>query len=299
MNWKLYIEMVRPKTLFLSFGIIFVGNVLAFWFGKFSFLIFILTLFSMTCFQILSNLANDYGDFTKGSDQKDRIGPRRLVSDGIISQNALKFAIFLSAFLAIFSAILIFILTEFTLREFLYLCALAVICAIAAITYTVGKYAYGYYGLGDFFVFIFFGIVAVCGSFFVQTHEILKVIILPAFSCGLLSMAVLNINNMRDFNSDLLHKKHTIVVKFGLKFAKFYHAFLIIFAFIFYAVFCILDENIFAFLMILPLIFCLKHIKKVFEISNLKEFFPLLGELSKLTFFVNLTFCFAVILNKL
>lgn len=190
--------------------------------------IFILALLTTIGFQVLSNFANDYGDGVKGTD-KDRTGEERMVASGAISPKQMKQAMVVTTIITLIVALYLIYLAfgkdNFSYSVLFFLLGVASIAA--AIKYTVGSSAYGYSGYGDIFVFIFFGLLSVVGSHFLFTKEVGFLIFLPAFSIGMLSTAVLNLNNMRDRVNDEKAGKNTIVVKIGSEFAKYYHYYLI------------------------------------------------------------------------
>lgn len=191
--------------------------------------IFWLAILTTIGFQVLSNFANDYGDGIKGTD-KNREGEERLVASGAISPNQMKRAMIVTAVLTTAVALWLIYLA-FGKDNFGYsllFFGLGIASIVAAIKYTVGKSAYGYSGFGDLFVFLFFGLLSVVGSYFLFTKQLNFTIFLPAFSVGLLSVAVLNLNNMRDRLNDKKAGKNTLVVKIGPEFAKYYHYYLII-----------------------------------------------------------------------
>jgi len=243
---KNYIKAARLRTLPLSVSGIIVGSFIglkdANWalrvkiavgpditFEKiYESSIFWLAILTTIGFQVLSNFANDYGDGVKGTDQ-DRTGEARMVASGAISPVQMKKAmIATTAFTLVVALFLIY--SAFGKDNFGYSALfffLGVASIAAAIKYTVGKSAYGYSGYGDLFVFVFFGLLSVVGSYFLFTKEINFYIFLPAFSIGMLSTAVLNLNNMRDRINDEKSGKNTIVVKIGAEFAKYYHYYLI------------------------------------------------------------------------
>ncbi len=225
---KHWVAAARLRTLPLSISGIIVGSAM----GDSNFLkspIFWLAILTTIGFQIISNFANDYGDGIKGTD-KDRKGEKRMVADGIISGIAMKRAVMVTS--ALTFTIAIFLIYEAFGNSHFYLSVfflvLGILAIVAAIKYTVGKNAYGYSGFGDLFVFIFFGWVSVVGSYFLFTKQLQWDVFLPATAMGLLSIAVLNLNNMRDIESDKLHKKNTLVVKMGIQNAKIYHSFIIL-----------------------------------------------------------------------
>ncbi|CAM1367412.1 1,4-dihydroxy-2-naphthoate octaprenyltransferase [Tenacibaculum soleae] len=191
--------------------------------------IFWLAILTTIGFQVLSNFANDYGDGVKGTDD-NREGEARMVSSGAISPKQMKTAMIVTGVVTLFIALLL-IYVAFGKENFMYsviFFVLGVVSIVAAIKYTVGKSAYGYSGFGDVFVFIFFGLLAVVGTYFLYTKQLNLIIFLPAITIGLLSTAVLNLNNMRDINNDAKVGKNTLVVKIGSQKAKIYHYILII-----------------------------------------------------------------------
>lgn len=191
--------------------------------------IFILAILTTVGFQVLSNFANDYGDGIRGTDD-DREGEQRMVASGIISPKQMKNAMILTAIVTLVFALLV-IYVAFGSENYSYSVLfffLGITSIIAAVKYTVGKSAYGYSGLGDLFVFLFFGWLSVIGSYFLYTKSLNFDIFLPATAIGLLSAAVLNLNNMRDQIKDKSHNKNTLVVKIGSQNAKLYHYGLII-----------------------------------------------------------------------
>lgn len=181
-------------------------------------------------FQVLSNFANDYGDGVRGTDAK-RQGEKRMVASGIISPKQMKIGMIITGIITFFLAtVLIFMAfgNENFIISFIFF-NLTIVSIIAAVKYTVGKKAYGYSGLGDIFVFLFFGLLSVLGSYYLFTHNLQWQLLLPAAAVGVFSTAVLNLNNLRDIENDALAGKNTLVVKLGSIKAKKYHAFLLLF----------------------------------------------------------------------
>ncbi|MFV0247417.1 MAG: 1,4-dihydroxy-2-naphthoate octaprenyltransferase [Tenacibaculum sp.] len=263
--------------------------------GKFQreIFIFCLSILTTLSFQILSNFANDYGDAIKGADSKRKV-ELRMVSSGAISYKQIKRAIAISAILALlFSLLLIY--TAFEKNNLMYTVlyfGLAIACIAAAIKYTVGKQAYGYKGFGDVFVFLFFGLLAVVGTYFLYTKQLKFAVFLPSFSIGLLSVAVLNLNNMRDRENDKLSAKNTLVVKIGVEFAKYYHYYLIAASLLFALLYTLIEfKSTFQFLFLLTYIPLAKHLH--FVATNKNEIL-LNGELKKVAMS---TFLFAVLFS--
>jgi 1,4-dihydroxy-2-naphthoate octaprenyltransferase len=208
------------------------GGFLAASLGEFRTDIFLLCICTTVLLQLLSNLANDYGDFTNGADLTGRIGPVRAVQSGVISPQSMKNAIVLFAVLAFASGVYLLYMSKGleSINAFGFFLALGVLAIIASIKYTAGKNPYGYAGLGDISVLVFFGWVGVIGSFYLQTGNVNSLLLLPATSCGLLATGVLNINNIRDIASDTEAGKRTIPMRIGRENAVLYHIFLIVFA---------------------------------------------------------------------
>ena len=204
--------------------------------------IFWLAILTTIGFQVLSNFANDYGDGVKGTDD-NRKGEARMVSSGAISPKQMKNAMIATTVITLVLALLL-IYVAFGKENFQYsvlFFLLGIASIAAAIKYTVGNSAYGYSGFGDVFVFVFFGLLSVVGTYFLYTKQLNFEVFLPAISVGLLSTAVLNLNNMRDQIEDKKSNKNTLVVKIGSQKAKLYHYSLIVFALIFATVFVFLN----------------------------------------------------------
>jgi len=195
--------------------------------------------------QILSNMANDYGDFVNGKDTAERIGPKRMVQSGkILPKTMLRGIIIISALTVVSGLLLIFIgTTGIDRSNILIFGALGIAAIAAAIKYTVGKNPYGYRGLGDIFVFVFFGLVGVIGTYFLHTQSFIWSLLLPASAMGLLSTGVLNMNNLRDYEADKNAGKNTIVVAMGPRKAKIYHLFLVIGAMLLTIVYTVINYN--------------------------------------------------------
>ncbi len=226
---KAWIGAFRLRTLPLSLSCILMGGVLAAWQSAFNWTVFGLAVATTTLLQILSNLANDYGDSVHGADSADRQGPTRAVQQGLISPVQMKRAMVLFSVLSLASGIGLLLLVFYD--QLLYLLAflgLGVAAIFAAINYTAGSNPYGYRGLGDLAVFLFFGIVGVAGTYFLLTGDFDAAILLPAASCGLFATGVLNVNNIRDIESDQKAGKISIPVRIGRKKAVTYHIVLLL-----------------------------------------------------------------------
>ena len=223
-----WIKAFRLRTLPLAFSSILMASFLAYYSGHFQVLILVLSLVTTLFLQVLSNLANDYGDAVSGVDGPDRGGPKRAVQSGAITRGQMKIAIILCAFLAFISGfiLIIYVFRDHWLNLLVFL-TLGIGAIAAAIKYTMGSNPYGYSGFGDLFVFIFFGLVGVFGGYYLFNRDLEIIFLLPAISCGLLSVGVLNVNNIRDISSDRKAGKRSLPVMIGKEKAIIYHGFLI------------------------------------------------------------------------
>jgi len=295
-NTKAWLQAARLRTLPLSVSGILVGSFYAFSQGFINWGILSLALVTTLGLQILSNFANDYGDGIKGTDNEHRIGPQRAIQSGAITVQAMKKGIIITSLFTLIAA-LVLIYLSFGKENFVYSIIfffLGLAAIAAAIKYTVGGSAYGYRGLGDLFVFIFFGLVSVIGCYFLFAKNIDALILLPAITVGLLSVAVLNLNNMRDQVSDAMSGKNTLVVKMGAKAAKFYHYSIIITALGLTLVFAILNHfKPVQFIFLIAYIPFLLHLKTVAKNTVPRELDPELKKVALGTFFLSVLLCVA------
>ena len=243
-NVSKWMKAARPRTVLLSLSGVMMGCFLAASTGLRNPVVWLLCALTAIILQVLSNLANDYGDFKKGVDNAHRTGPQRTLQSGAITERQMRIGIAVTAAIAFVSgALLIFVFARLTWRELAVFAALGVGAVLAAMLYTLGKHPYGYRGLGDLFCFLFFGWVAVVGTYYLSTKSLDFAVLLPATAMGFLSNAVLNINNMRDYENDKASDKNSLVVKIGLKGAFVYHVILIVGAFICLSVFLWLKHS--------------------------------------------------------
>lgn len=296
---KYYIEAARLRTLPLSISGIIIGSFLAASQGFFNWVICVLALLTTIGFQIISNFANDYGDGVKGTDNNERVGPTRTIQSGAITPKqmlkAIKIAIALTLSIAILLIYISFGKDDFLNLSIFFL--LGVLSIAAAIKYTMGKNAYGYSGFGDLFVLLFFGLLSVCGSFFLYTKQLNFMIFLPALSVGFLSIGVLNLNNMRDMESDIKSGKKTLVVKIGIEFGKYYHYYLLVFSLIFMLLYTVIQYNSpFQFLFLFAYIPITKHFIIVYKNKNPKFLDPELKKLAISTFLFSILFGIGLLL---
>ena len=290
-KFKIWLEAARLRTLPLSLSGIIVGNGLAYKSDRFSLVILFLSLATTIAFQVLSNFANDYGDGVKGTDNESRIGPARVLQQGLLTREELKRGIqFCAVVSLLFAFALIYV--AFGTSDLLYsliFILLGIASVISAIKYTVGTSAYGYRALGDLFVFLFFGGVSVLGSYFLQVHEFQIELILPATALGLLSVGVLNLNNMRDMHTDKQVNKITMAVLLGASLSKAYHAFLLTGA-ILTTVFYIKMDIQPAYLFMIAVLPMMIHLRRVLGYTDPKKFDPELKRLALCTFLFAILF---------
>lgn len=288
---KSWLTAARLRTLPLALSCTFMGSAVALEFGAFDALIFTFAILTTTALQILSNFANDYGDYKNGADTLANRQDRMLTS-GAITEKQMKTGLILTS-VASFVLGLGLLLVSFSLSE---LVELAVLLGIglgaiwAALKYTAGDNPYGYRGLGDLFVFLFFGLVGVVGTVYLYVHQVKMLYFVYAVVIGCFSVAVLNLNNMRDIHSDAKAGKVTIPVRLGFIQAKVYHYLLIGTGWIGVLRVALEQSSSWYFMLLLPLGIQLKHLAKVKKCTDPKE---LDGELKKIaltTFLISLIF---------
>jgi len=268
---KYYIKSFRLLTLPLSMSGILTGSFLACGSGRFKPGVFVLALLTTVFLQILSNVSNEYGDAQHGTDNAERVGPIRSIQSGALSAKDMQRMIFLFVSLSAISGSFLVEASFGTLfcAEGLTMLALGALAIVAAVKYTVGKSNYGYKGWGDLAVFVFFGWVSTVGAWYLVTHTIEPVVFLPASGIGLLSVGVLNVNNLRDRINDKECGKNTVVVKIGEKGAKIYHFGLITGAWLCLIVFTAFHSGSlwnWTYLLMLP--FFAMHLSAVFRFSE-------------------------------
>lgn len=292
-NRKVWIEAVRPRTLPLAVASIVMGSALAAVWQPFNWTVAILCVLTAVLLQILSNLANDFGDSQHGADHARREGPKRAVQSGAISEKTMLRAIAITALLSMVSglALLWFAFGDDARELFILFVLLGALAIIAAIAYTAGFRPYGYAGLGDLSVLLFFGWLGVMGTYFLHTLRFDWLIIFPATCSGLLAVAVLNVNNIRDAESDRLAGKRTISVRIGPKRARVYHWMLLATAVLCACVYVLLVySSLWQFLFVLAVPLLIKNGLAVWRTQSPREINPLLKQLSLVTLLFVLLF---------
>lgn len=288
---KHWIQAARLRTLPLSVSGILVGSFYAMSQSYFNWKIIGFALLTTIGLQVLSNFANDYGDGVKGTDNEDRVGPKRTIQSGLISPKQMKNAMFITACITLIFALLLiyFSFKNQYLYYSLFFLFLGIVAIGSAIKYTVGKNPYGYRGFGDVFVFIFFGLVSTYGVYFLYTKTWDWVLLLPSVSIGLLSVGVLNLNNMRDEESDKKAGKNTLVVMMGGVNAKIYHTLLVVTSMICLMVFAFMKDFAFdQYLFVIGFLPLFSHLIRVHKTNDSKNLDPELKRLALATFIISI-----------
>lgn len=283
---KTWLAAARLRTLPLALAAIILGSLLAFAADSFTWQIFIWSIITAICYQVLSNFANDLGDGIKGTDA-NRIGEKRAVASGDITITQMKTAVVLFTVLSLISGTWLSIIATNGWVTFVFI-ALGMAAIWAALNYTIGAHAYGYSGWGDVFVVVFFGLVGVVGSNFLYTNTWQPVLLLPATAVGLLAAGVLNLNNMRDIENDRKAGKITLVVKIGLANARLYHVAILLLALVLHLIYLqVNDYGLVAYIVFVLAPLIMANIISVFRAQSSAAFDPLLKPLALTT----LLFC--------
>ena len=289
---KTWLSAFRLRTLPLAFSCIIMGSGLAYAADQFNLTVFVLALVTTLFLQILSNLANDFGDFVKGTDNDERVGPDRTLQSGLITKSEMINAMWIIAILC--SVFGVWLIYEGTIGLDLKKAGLFAILGLtamgAAVKYTMGKNPYGYAGLGDIFVFLFFGWLGVIGSYFLHTHSFHWELLLPASTIGLFTTAVLNINNMRDHEADAKSGKNTLVVRIGIEKAKVYHKSLIFGGLLLTIAFIFPSTNSLHYLFIVTAPLFIWFVQSIKSRSDFQDFDPFLKKQAIATFLFSILF---------
>ncbi len=295
----IWISAFRLRTLPLALSSSILGSFLAYAEKQFKWGVFLFAALTTLFLQVLSNLANDYGDALKGADDEHRQGPLRVTSAGLVSPQKMRRMIVLFVLLSLLSGSILIrsgLRGSNAMLSFIFF-LLGFAAIFAAIKYTVGKRPYGYVGLGDLMVFLFFGLLGVGGTYFLHTGSIHLSILMPASSIGLLSMGVLNLNNLRDAESDARNGKNTLVVRMGVSWAKVYHVVLLFLALMLGLVYTLLNyKSNYQLIFLLPLPLLVSDIQKVICNTVPVELNAELKKLAVATLLFSLSFGLGLIL---
>jgi 1,4-dihydroxy-2-naphthoate octaprenyltransferase len=289
---KSWLHAARLRTLPLASASIILGSALAYSEGTFAWPVLLLALLTALLLQILSNLANDYGDAVSGVDDDTRVGPARAIQAGLLTKQQMLRAIIVLALLAALSGIaLLAVSLGSNLQAWLGFIALGGLSIVAAMAYTMGSRPYGYRGFGDISVFLFFGLLGVMGCYYLHTQSLSWPVMMIATANGLLATAVLNINNLRDFSPDKAAGKLTLAVRLGERNARRYHLALVALALLLFAGFIVWQSSdSFAWLCLLPALALIKVTKTVMLEHQHQLLDKQLQLTAKLSFFIALLF---------
>lgn len=296
---QIWLRAFRLRTLPLAVSATTLGSLLGYAENRFRWGVFIFGTLTTLFLQILSNLANDYGDARKGTDNENRLGPLRVTQSGMVSHRQMQWMIALFVVLSLVSGSMLiwFGLRGDNLLLYTLFFLLGLSSIYAAIKYTIGKRPYGYVGFGDIMVFIYFGILGVAGTYYLHTHSLHLTILLPASSVGLFSAGVLNLNNLRDHENDAMNGKNTLVVRMGVPWAKIYHVILLLTALVLALVYTILHfESYYQLIFLIPVPLLISDIKTVITNTVPVELNRELKRLAVATLIFSLSFGLGLVL---
>ncbi|HMN04803.1 MAG TPA: 1,4-dihydroxy-2-naphthoate polyprenyltransferase [Flavobacteriales bacterium] len=292
-----WLHAFRPRTLPLAMSGIITGSGVAAFEGAFRWPVFLLALLTAVLLQVLSNLANDLGDHLHGTDNQQRVGPERAVQSGAISPAAMKRAIWVCGLLSFMSGLALIIhALGFSITTLLFL-LLGLAAIAAAVWYTYGSNPYGYAGLGDISVLLFFGLLGVGGTYYLHALRLTPIVFFPAVGMGLLATGVLNLNNMRDVENDAASGKRTVAVRLGPARAKAYHAALVLVGFACLVVFTAISfRSWWQYLFIIAFPFFDRHLRTVLKNQEPRALDPQLKVLALTTLIVALLFSLGLVI---
>ncbi len=290
-KFRIWLISIRPKTLPAACAPVIIGLSLAYQEVMINAWAAIFTMITAILIQIGTNLANDYYDYIKGKDTHLRVGPVRATQAGLVSKREMKTAFIITFSLAGLCGIyLIFI-------GGLPILIIGVLSITFGILYTAGPFPLGYNGLGDLFVFLFFGPVAVMGTYYLQTSHINLTTLIASIPAGFLSVAILVANNLRDYQSDKQSGKRTLVVKIGYRFGLFQYFFSILISFIFPLILVLMTKNhYYSLLSIFVILLAIKPFRTLLATREPKKIFGVLGQTSLLLFIYSIIFSLGWIL---
>ena len=299
---KSWIKAARLRTLPLALAGIVMGCGLAWFFGAINWTVCILAVVTAVLIQVFSNFANDYGDSQKGTDNEFRLGPTRTMQSGEISKKEMKAGMFVVGFLSLFFGVWLVYAGAWHVSKtaFFVFIGLGVLALVAAYFYTAGKRSYGYIGLGDLSVFLFFGLLPVIGVFYLNTGYLETAVVLPSITMGFFSAGVLNLNNMRDIENDQQSGKITLAVRMGSRNSRIFHASIILWGWIATVIFTIKQlESFWQWIFLVTLPFFLLDLLRIFRIEEASKLDPFLKRLALSTLLFTLLFCIGLVLSDL
>ena len=290
---KIWVIAARPKTLPAVIAPVMVGLAFAWREGHFAAIPAVLTVLTALLIQIGTNFVNDYFDFIKGADGPGRIGPLRVMQAGMVSESRMRMGIFAVFFLASILAL------PLIARAGWPILVIGSISILLAFAYTAGPWPLAYFGMGDIFVLIFFGPVAVAGTYYVQAGTVSPAVLLAGLPMGLLSMAILTVNNLRDIDTDTRAGKRTLAVRFGRNFSRFEYIFSLAGSTAIFLLFALLFQfriYLTALLCGYIVFFAVRHSRVLMTSQDGHSLNALLAATGKLTLFYGLAFTLCLLL---
>jgi 1,4-dihydroxy-2-naphthoate octaprenyltransferase len=297
-QFKSILHASRLRTLPLALSCIITGNAMAYYLGAFQWEIFFLSIVTTLLLQIVSNFSNDIGDSEKGTDNEDRIGPQRAIQSGVMTPDELKKILKITMLLALLSGIALILVANILWWEKLLHFLVGLIALWAADNYTKGDIAYGYRAYGDVFVFLFFGIIGVIGSMFLNVHQLNNAALLPAIGVGCLTTSVLHLNNLRDMMNDAKSGKITVAIQFGYENSRIYFIVLILIGMLSWGSYVFTQNltNWYSYTYWLGFVPFMLILIKFLKIKELKDFDMLLKPTALATFFLSILFFISQVL---
>lgn len=297
-QFKSILHASRLRTLPLALSCIITGNAMAYYLGAFQWEIFFLSIVTTLLLQIVSNFSNDIGDSDKGTDNGERIGPARAIQSGLMTPDELKKILKITMLLALLSGIALILVANILWWEKLLIFLVGLIALWAADNYTKGDIAYGYRAYGDVFVFLFFGIIGVIGSMFLNVHQLNNAALLPAIGVGCLTTSVLHLNNLRDMMNDAKSGKITVAIQFGYENSRIYFIILILIGMLSWGSYVYTQNltNWFSYSYWIGFIPLILILIKFLRIKELKDFDSLLKPTALATFFLSILFFISQVL---
>lgn len=282
---QVWLLAARPKTLWAAVSPVLIGGALALGAGHGELLPWLAALLGAVLIQIGTNFANDLFDYEKQTDTEERLGPLRVTHAGLVTPKQMRVATALVFGLAIVVGIYL------VYRGGWPIVAIGLLSILFGVLYTAGPYPLGYNGLGDIFVLIFFGPVAVGGTYYVMAQSITTTVVLAGIPPGLLAVAILVVNNLRDIESDRKGGKRTLAVRFGLRFTRVQYIMMLLLALSFAPLhYLVAGSHVGALLSLLVVVPALRPVQKVFTTRDGAQLNQVLADTGKVLFFYALTF---------
>lgn len=290
-SFKAWLLATRPKTLPGALAPVIVGTALAFHHGSLMWPVAILCGTFAILMQVVANFINDYTDYTKGSDREDRLGPERACAQGWISPRAMLLASYVTSALACLVGLGLLYYAGWPLV------VVGIMCVIFAFLYSTGPYPLSYYGWGDILVVVFFGLIPVCTTYYIMCQEVSNYSLLLGLTVGIATDAILMVNNYRDIHQDLLSKKRTVVVRFGIHFGEKAYAGIGIVTLILSSIYLCLDLGCLYIVGLIPYaLFFMTNFRQLKQIGPSKQLNAVLGKTALSVLLLSMTLAISTII---